>query len=115
MRKGWVRGAALADETWRALARSFAVPIAICLRPARVRILSAEVGSRHTAGWSRAIAMQTGRAGMVACVLRRLSAVLLTDSTYLMFSLALSGYIAQWLERLTADQQVPGSNPGVPS
>ena len=23
-------------------------------------------------------------------------------------------YIAQWLERLTADQQVPGSNPGVP-
>ena len=24
------------------------------------------------------------------------------------------GYIAQWLERLTADQQVPGSNPGVP-
>ena len=26
-----------------------------------------------------------------------------------------SGYIAQWLERLTADQQVPGSNPGVPS
>lgn len=27
----------------------------------------------------------------------------------------LNGYIAQWLERLTADQQVPGSNPGVPS
>ena len=25
------------------------------------------------------------------------------------------GYIAQWLERLTADQQAPGSNPGVPS
>ena len=25
-----------------------------------------------------------------------------------------SGYIAQWLERLTADQQVPGSNLGVP-
>ena len=25
------------------------------------------------------------------------------------------GFIAQWLERLTADQQVPGSNPGVPS
>jgi hypothetical protein len=25
-----------------------------------------------------------------------------------------AGYIAQWLERLTADQQVPGSNPGVP-
>ena len=25
------------------------------------------------------------------------------------------GYIAQLLERLTADQQVPGSNPGVPS
>ena len=25
------------------------------------------------------------------------------------------GHIAQWLERLTADQQVPGSNPGVPS
>ena len=25
------------------------------------------------------------------------------------------GYIAQWSERLTADQQVPGSNPGVPS
>jgi hypothetical protein len=24
-------------------------------------------------------------------------------------------YIAQWLERLTADRQVPGSNPGVPS
>ena len=24
------------------------------------------------------------------------------------------GHIAQWLERLTADQQVPGSNPGVP-
>ena len=26
-----------------------------------------------------------------------------------------TGYIAQWLEWLTADQQVPGSNPGVPS
>ena len=26
----------------------------------------------------------------------------------------LQGYIAQWLERLTADQQVPGSNPSVP-
>ena len=25
------------------------------------------------------------------------------------------GYIAQWSERLTADQQVPGSNPGTPS
>ena len=25
-----------------------------------------------------------------------------------------NGYIAQWSERLTADQQVPGSNPGVP-
>ncbi len=25
------------------------------------------------------------------------------------------GHIAQWLERLTADQQVPGSIPGVPS
>ena len=24
------------------------------------------------------------------------------------------GYIAQWSERLTADQQVPDSNPGVP-
>jgi type IV secretory pathway TraG/TraD family ATPase VirD4 len=24
------------------------------------------------------------------------------------------GYTAQWLERLTADQQVPGSNPSVP-
>ena len=24
------------------------------------------------------------------------------------------GYIAQWFERLTADQQVPGSNPGMP-
>ena len=23
------------------------------------------------------------------------------------------GYIAQWLERLNADQQVPGFNPGV--
>ena len=29
--------------------------------------------------------------------------------------LVVAGYIAQWLERLTADQQVPGSNPGVPS
>ena len=28
---------------------------------------------------------------------------------------AINGYIAQRLERLTADQQVPGSNPGVPS
>ena len=27
---------------------------------------------------------------------------------------SIAGYIAQWLERLTADQQVPGSNPGVP-
>ena len=27
---------------------------------------------------------------------------------------ALAGYIAKWLERLTADQQVPASNPGVP-
>ena len=26
-----------------------------------------------------------------------------------------AGYIAQWLERLTADQQVLDSNPGVPS
>ena len=25
-----------------------------------------------------------------------------------------SGYISQWFERLTADQQVPGSNWGVP-
>ena len=25
------------------------------------------------------------------------------------------GHIAQWVERLTADQQVLGSNPGVPS
>ena len=24
------------------------------------------------------------------------------------------GHVAQWLERLTADQPVPGSNPGVP-
>ena len=31
------------------------------------------------------------------------------------FSEEAFGYIAQWLERLTADQQVPGSNPGVPS
>ena len=30
------------------------------------------------------------------------------------WSYLLIGYIAQWLERLTADQQVPGSNPGVP-
>ena len=29
-------------------------------------------------------------------------------------SVSWHGYIAQWLERLTADQQVPGSNPGVP-
>ena len=27
---------------------------------------------------------------------------------------AINGYIAQWLERLTSDQQVPGSIPGVP-
>ena len=32
-----------------------------------------------------------------------------------MTSTGTHGYIAQWLERLTADQQVPGSNPGVPS
>jgi hypothetical protein len=31
------------------------------------------------------------------------------------FEMVSTGYIAQWLERLTADQQVPGSNPGVPS
>ena len=31
------------------------------------------------------------------------------------FTPDVNGYIAQWLERLTADQQVPGSNPGVPS
>ena len=31
------------------------------------------------------------------------------------FIVTFIGYIAQWLERLTADQQVPGSNPGVPS
>ena len=31
------------------------------------------------------------------------------------FACQAHGYIAQWLERLTADQQVPGSNPGVPS
>ena len=30
------------------------------------------------------------------------------------FSGLSAGYIAQWSERLTADQQVPGSNPGVP-
>ena len=29
-------------------------------------------------------------------------------------SVSWHGYIAQWLEQLTADQQVPGSNPGVP-
>ena len=27
---------------------------------------------------------------------------------------SIAGYIAQWLEQLTADQQVPGSNPGMP-
>ena len=27
---------------------------------------------------------------------------------------SIAGYIAQWLEWLTADQQVPGSSPGVP-
>ena len=31
------------------------------------------------------------------------------------WKVAPTGYIAQWLERLTADQQVPGSNLGVPS
>ena len=33
-----------------------------------------------------------------------------------MFSVFSNSYgcIAQWLERLTADQQVPGSNPGAP-
>ena len=30
------------------------------------------------------------------------------------FLVNMHGYIAQWLERLTADQQVPSSNPGVP-
>ena len=34
--------------------------------------------------------------------------------TLMTVELMASGYIAQWLERLTADQQVPGSNPGVP-
>ena len=34
--------------------------------------------------------------------------------TAVLNNLQLNGYIAQWLERLTADQQVPGSNPGVP-
>ena len=33
----------------------------------------------------------------------------------IVLSRASHGYIAQWLERLAADQQVPGSNPGVPS
>ena len=33
------------------------------------------------------------------------------EQTYVSINI---GYIAQWLERLTADQQVPGSNPGVP-
>ena len=41
----------------------------------------------------------------------------LCDQTHFViaFGDASTGYIAQWLERLTADQQVPGSNPGVPS
>ncbi len=30
------------------------------------------------------------------------------------FPAACDAYTAQWSERLTADQQVPGSNPGVP-
>ena len=38
----------------------------------------------------------------------------LVDGNNLAFSNSSIGYIAQWLERLTADQQVPGSNPGVP-
>ena len=35
-------------------------------------------------------------------------------SLYLAPPISQVGYIAQWLERLTADQQVPGSTPGVP-
>lgn len=36
------------------------------------------------------------------------------SSCLIYFARAATGYIAQWLERLTADQQVPGSKPGVP-
>ena len=30
------------------------------------------------------------------------------------YDICLHGYIAQWLERLTTDKRVPGSNPGTP-
>ena len=40
--------------------------------------------------------------------------ILHEKSTCLVRRFSCIGYIAQWLERLTADQQVPGSNPGVP-
>ena len=35
-----------------------------------------------------------------------------TESTFLLISTQNPRYIAQWLERMTADQQVPGSIPG---
>ena len=34
--------------------------------------------------------------------------------SYNVIEVTSTGYIAQWLERLTADQQVPGSTPGAP-
>ena len=62
--------------------------------------------SLPTLGWSSFCVGLCGRSALVRSVV---IAGLCWAS-----ALALAvGYIAQWLERLTADQQVPGSNPGV--
>ena len=64
--------------------------------------------SLPTLGWSSFCVGLCGRSALVRSVV--------IAGLFRASALALAvGYIAQWLERLTADQQVPGSNPGVPS
>ena len=64
--------------------------------------------SLPTLGWSSFCVGLCGRSALVRSVA--------IAGLFQASALALAvGYIAQWLERLTADQQVPGSNPGVPS
>ena len=63
--------------------------------------------SLPTLGWSSFCVGLCGRSALVRSVV--------ISGLFRASALALAvGYIAHWLERLTADQHVPGSNAGVP-
>lgn len=72
--------------------------------------------SDSLAEWSKALASGASPQGRGfeprSCQLASRMQIVHTRTAHQLY---ISGYIAQWLERLTADQQVPGSNPGVPS